>query len=133
PTEDGDAGVLSAARVPRCAVACGPERQRRVLLLRWRQPAGEHGQELGPGVSEGLPDGQTAIKNGHPHRFRDTFAVSLLVKGVSIEVVSKLLGHGSIKVTERHYALGQGAAGPARGRSPPNLEGRSRAGLMHAY
>jgi integrase len=44
------------------------------------------------------------IKNGHPHRFRDTFAVSLLVKGVSIEVVSKLLGHSSIKVTERHYA-----------------------------
>jgi site-specific recombinase XerD len=44
------------------------------------------------------------IKNGHPHRFRDTFAISLLVKGVSIEVVSKLLGHASIKVTERHCA-----------------------------
>ena len=26
------------------------------------------------------------------------------VKGVSIGVVSKLLGHASIKVTERHYA-----------------------------
>jgi integrase len=34
----------------------------------------------------------------------DTFAVSLLLKGVSIEIVSKLLGHSSIKVTERHYA-----------------------------
>jgi integrase len=34
-----------------------------------------------------------AIKGGHPHRFRDTFAVSLLLKGVSIEIVSKLLGH----------------------------------------
>jgi site-specific recombinase XerD len=44
------------------------------------------------------------IKGGHPHRFRDTFAVSLLLKGVSIEIVSKLLGHSSIKVTERHYA-----------------------------
>jgi site-specific recombinase XerD len=42
------------------------------------------------------------IKNGHQHRFRDTFAASLLVKGVSIEVVSKLLGHASIKVTERY-------------------------------
>jgi integrase len=44
------------------------------------------------------------VKGGHPHRFRDTFAVSLLLKGVSIEIVSKLLGHSSIKVTERHYA-----------------------------
>jgi len=44
------------------------------------------------------------IVGGHPHRFRDTFAVSLLVKGVSLESVSKLLGHTSIKVTERHYA-----------------------------
>jgi len=45
-----------------------------------------------------------AIKGGHLHRFRDTFAVSLLLKGVSIEIVSKLLGHSSIKVTERHYS-----------------------------
>ena len=37
-------------------------------------------------------------------RFRDTFAVSLLLKGVSLESVSKLLGHSSIKITERHYA-----------------------------
>ena len=44
------------------------------------------------------------ILNGHPHRFRDTFAVSLLLKGVRIEQVSVLLGHSSIKVTERSYA-----------------------------
>jgi integrase/recombinase XerD len=44
------------------------------------------------------------IEGGHPHRFRDTFAVSLLLKGVSIEIVSKLLGHASIRVTERHYS-----------------------------
>jgi site-specific recombinase XerD len=30
------------------------------------------------------------IKGGHPHQFRDTFAVSLLLKGVSVEIVSKL-------------------------------------------
>jgi integrase/recombinase XerD len=29
---------------------------------------------------------------------------SLLLKGVSLENVSKLLGHSSIKITERHYA-----------------------------
>jgi integrase len=44
------------------------------------------------------------INGGHPHRFRDTFAVSLLLKGVSLDIVSKLLGHRSIKVTERHYS-----------------------------
>jgi integrase/recombinase XerD len=27
-----------------------------------------------------------------------------LLKGVSMEIVSKLLGHSSIKVTERHYS-----------------------------
>jgi integrase/recombinase XerD len=38
------------------------------------------------------------------HRLRDTFAVDLLQKGVPLEEVSKLLGHTSIKTTERAYA-----------------------------
>jgi site-specific recombinase XerD len=38
------------------------------------------------------------------HRLRDTFAVDLLEKGIPLEEVSKLLGHESIKTTERHYA-----------------------------
>jgi integrase/recombinase XerD len=41
---------------------------------------------------------------GFAHRFRHTFAVELLQKGVSMEDVSVLLGHRSIRVTERHYA-----------------------------
>jgi integrase/recombinase XerD len=44
------------------------------------------------------------ITNGHPHRFRDTFAVSLLEVDVSIENVSRLLGHQSVRVTEKHYS-----------------------------
>jgi integrase/recombinase XerD len=48
-------------------------------------------------VAAGMPD-------GHSHQLRDTFAVSLLQKGVPMEEVSKLLGHTSIKTTEKHYA-----------------------------
>jgi site-specific recombinase XerD len=46
------------------------------------------------------------IHGGHmmSHRLRDTFAVDLLEKGVPLEEVSKLLGHESIKTTERHYS-----------------------------
>jgi hypothetical protein len=36
--------------------------------------------------------------------FRDTFAVELLNKGVPIDRVSLWLGHGSVKVTEKHSA-----------------------------
>ncbi|HEY7791536.1 MAG TPA: tyrosine-type recombinase/integrase [Vicinamibacterales bacterium] len=43
------------------------------------------------------------VENGHSHRFRDTFAVELLLAGVPLETVSILLGHSSIKVTEKHY------------------------------
>jgi integrase len=37
------------------------------------------------------------------HRLRDTFAVELLQAGVPLERVSILLGHRSVRVTERHY------------------------------
>jgi len=43
------------------------------------------------------------IDDGHSHRFRDTSAVSLLEKGVLLETVSMLLGHSSVKITEKHY------------------------------
>ncbi len=41
---------------------------------------------------------------GHSHRLRHTFSVNLLQRGVSMENLSVLLGHQSIRVTERHYA-----------------------------
>jgi len=44
------------------------------------------------------------VTNGHAHRFRDTFACELLLAGVPMERVSILLGHTSIRITEKHYA-----------------------------
>jgi integrase len=37
------------------------------------------------------------------HRFRDTFSVELLLSGVPIERVSILLGHQSVRITEKHH------------------------------
>jgi integrase len=47
------------------------------------------------------PDGTR--KRCRSHMFRDTFAVELLLAGVPIDQVSVLLGHRSVKMTERHY------------------------------
>jgi integrase/recombinase XerD len=42
--------------------------------------------------------------DAHAHRFRDTFAVELLLAGVPLERVSILLGHQSVRITEKHYS-----------------------------
>jgi integrase/recombinase XerD len=47
---------------------------------------------------------RAAVANGHPHRFRDTFAVELLLAGSDLRTVQLLLGHTSIQTTEKHYA-----------------------------
>lgn len=43
------------------------------------------------------------IKGGHPHRFRDTFAVRILEQGASLYDVSKLLGI-TVATAEAYYA-----------------------------
>jgi len=40
----------------------------------------------------------------HPHRFRHTFAAEHLLAGMDIKLLSILLGHKSVQVTEQHYA-----------------------------
>lgn len=44
------------------------------------------------------------IPDCRPHRLRDTFAVRCLLKGMSVDDVSRLLGHSSVTMTERAYA-----------------------------
>lgn len=51
------------------------------------------------------------IKHGHSHRFQDTFAVALLTSRVSLESVSQLLGHRSIKITMVYAGICGGAGG----------------------
>ena len=60
-----------------------------------------------------------------PHRLRDAFAVELLLAGVPIERVSVLLGHTSVRITERHYnPWKQGATTANRSRSDPRMGAR---------
>jgi integrase len=47
------------------------------------------------------PDG--SAKRCHPHMLRDTFVVESLLSGMRLEEVSMILGHSSVKITERHY------------------------------
>lgn len=47
------------------------------------------------------PGGQP--KRSHPHMLRDTFAVESLLAGMRLEEVSTILGHSSVRITEKHY------------------------------
>ncbi len=47
---------------------------------------------------------KAGMQGGHPHQLRDTAAVAWLNAGIPLEEVSRLLGHSSIKTTEKHYA-----------------------------
>ena len=64
----------------------------------WQRSLRRLFRDLNLTSKDGLP------KRCHPHMFRDTFAVELLLAGVPLDQVSLLLGHNSIKVTEKHYA-----------------------------
>jgi integrase len=44
------------------------------------------------------------VKDAHPHRFRDTWAKTALLEGTPMRTVQLVLGHKSIRTTEKHYA-----------------------------
>jgi integrase len=47
--------------------------------------------------------GLSAEMRCHPHMLRDTFAVEAILSGMPIHIVSQILGHSSVLVTEKHY------------------------------
>ena len=51
---------------------------------------------------------KAGVKHGREemlsHRFRHTFAIEMLLAGVPIERVSKLLGHKTLRTTEKYYS-----------------------------
>jgi integrase len=64
-------------------------------------PQGNFGKQL----AEVFQDAGIASDEHHvSHMLRNTFAVHLLEKGVPLETVSLMLGHQSVKTTERYYA-----------------------------
>jgi integrase len=66
------------------------------------------------------------VSGGHAHRFRDTFATELLLGGVPMERVAILLGHQSIKVTEKVlFCLDRLSASSGSGRFAAGLGTRS--------
>jgi integrase/recombinase XerD len=70
-----------------------------------RKSAAAKSEQAKPDVAEvAETKPKNKLSEGHAHRFRDTFAVELLLAGVPLERVSILLGHQSVKITEKHYS-----------------------------
>ena len=47
---------------------------------------------------------RAGVKDAHPHKFRATFATTLLHSGVDLKTVQKLLGHKNLESTMRYLA-----------------------------
>ena len=45
------------------------------------------------------------VDNVHPHRFRRTFATSLVNRGMDIQEVQKLMGHTNINTTMKYICI----------------------------
>ena len=51
-----------------------------------------------------LVDYQGKPMTFHSHQLRDTFAVTQLLSGTSMEDLSQMLSHSSVKITEKYYS-----------------------------
>lgn len=48
---------------------------------------------------------RSGVDNVHPHRFRRTFATSLVNRGMSVQEVQRLMGHADINVTMQYVTI----------------------------
>jgi site-specific recombinase XerD len=73
------------------------------LPFAYRTP---EGSQLEQAVYERMQEigARCEVADCRPHRLRDSFAVRKLTKGVSIDDVSKMLGHASVAVTQKYYS-----------------------------
>ena len=84
-----------------------PANERDVFLLERERQAGDGGPRLAAEprarVHGSGDQAQWQEAASHTHMLRHTFAIEKLNAGASLEDVSLLLAHHSIKITERHY------------------------------
>jgi integrase len=90
-----------------------PDRVDDYADARRRLHKGEDGfaETLGSRYTEAIRETTALVKQvltlagltGLCHRFRDTYAVNLLVGGTDIYTVSQALGHSDVKITSSHY------------------------------
>jgi integrase len=69
----------------------------KTITSNWQRSYGKLFKLASLRESDGTP------KRCHPHMFRDTFAVESLLSGMRLDEVSTILGHSSVKITEKHY------------------------------
>jgi integrase len=74
---------------------------------------------------------RAGVPHVHPHRFRDTFAVDMLLKGASPYDVAKILGD-TVKTVEDHYAPFVKELRDRARRLMDNSEGLESAGTVWA-
>lgn len=79
---------------------------------RWLSPALPFWNERATGENLGVQVWQRmqslgercGVADCRPHRLRDTFAVRSLLRGLSLDDVSRLLGHTTVQITQQYYA-----------------------------
>lgn len=111
---------------PRRLSGHSPSGQAQVRLL-LRQPQFTEGRDerrplrpdVGVGVGQGRRDGAGVSGRHFPHRWRHSYATSLLRRGADIHVVQRRLGHANIATTTRYLHLSDADLTDAVGKAFP--------------